>query len=80
MIDRQPAKNDQKQMLVWLDGMSRAYCAFHRSDPTSCLTFVLRIFEIGINECLLSVYKPVQAKATNVLKVVMLIRVEICMR
>ena len=56
-------------MLVWLDGISRAYCAFHRSDPESCLTFVLRLFEICINECLLSVYKRVQNKATNVLKV-----------
>lgn len=56
-------------MIVWLDGMCRAYCAFHRSDSTTCLTYISKLFEICINECLLSVYKRVQAKATHVLKV-----------
>ena len=56
-------------MVTWLDGISRAYCAFHRADRSTCLEFVQRIFEICVNECLLSVYKRVQTKATNVLKV-----------
>jgi hypothetical protein len=69
LLDRQPAKNDHQQMVIWLDGISRAYCAFHRSDSELCLTYISRLFEICINECLLSVYKRVQTKATNVLKV-----------
>ena len=56
-------------MVIWLNGVSRAYCAFHRSDRSACLEFVQRIFEICVNECLLSVYKRVHTKATNVLKV-----------
>ena len=56
-------------MIIWLDGICRAYCSFHRSDPVTCLNYILKLFEICINECLLSVYKRVQMKATNVLKV-----------
>jgi hypothetical protein len=56
-------------MVIWLDGICRAYCAFHRSDPVTCLNYILKLFEICINECLLSVYKRVQTKTTNVLKV-----------
>jgi hypothetical protein len=56
-------------MAIWLDGISRAYCAFHRSDSVTCLSYILKLFEICINDCLLSVYKRVQTKATNVLKV-----------
>lgn len=70
LFDRQPAKNDQEQMVVWLDGMSRALCAFNRSDRSACLENIQRIFEICVNECLLSVYKRVQTKATNVLKTI----------
>ncbi|CAF0826341.1 unnamed protein product [Adineta ricciae] len=70
LLDRQPAKNDQQQMIVWLDGICRAYCAFHRSDSAACLNFISKLFEICINECLLSVYKRVQTKATNVLKTI----------
>ena len=56
-------------MGVWLDGILRAYSAFHRADPAACLNYIQRLFEICINECFLSVYKRVQSKATNVLKV-----------
>ncbi|UJR27399.1 hypothetical protein I4U23_008689 [Adineta vaga] len=70
LLDRQPAKNDQQQMVIWLDGICRAYCAFHRSDSVTCLTYISKLFEICINECLLSVYKRVQTKATNVLKTI----------
>lgn len=59
-------------MVTWLDGISRAYYAFHRSDSITCLTYIQKLFEICINECLLSVYKRVQTKATNVLKVLSL--------
>ncbi|CAF0825129.1 unnamed protein product [Rotaria sp. Silwood1] len=70
LLERQPAKNDQQQMVIWLDGICRAYCAFHRSDSATCLNYILKLFEICINECLLSVYKRVQTKATNVLKTI----------
>ncbi|CAF3322734.1 unnamed protein product [Rotaria socialis] len=70
LLERQPAKNDQHQITIWLDGICRAYCSFHRSDPVTCLTFISKLFEICINECLLSVYKRVQTKATNVLKTI----------
>ncbi len=56
-------------MIIWLDGICRAYCSFHRSDSLTCLNYILKLFEICINECLLSVYKRVQTKATNILKV-----------
>ena len=56
-------------MIIWLDGMSRAFCAFHRSDSETCLNYISKLFEICINECLLSVYKRVQVKTTNILKV-----------
>ena len=70
LLDRQPAKNDQQQMVIWLDGISRAYCAFHRAESANCLNYIPKLFEICVNECLLSVYKRVQIKATNVLKTV----------
>ncbi|CAF1145441.1 unnamed protein product [Rotaria sordida] len=70
LLERQPAKNDQQQMIIWLDGICRAYCAFHRSDSVTCLSYILKLFEICINECLLSVYKQVHTKATNVLKTI----------
>lgn len=56
-------------MIIWLDGMCRAFCAFHRSDSETCLNYISKLFEICINECLLSVYKRVQVKTTNILKV-----------
>ncbi|CAF4170790.1 unnamed protein product, partial [Rotaria sp. Silwood2] len=70
LLERLPAKNDQQQMVIWLDGICRAYCAFHRSDSVTCLNYILKLFEICINECLLSVYQRVQKKATNVLKTI----------
>ncbi|CAF0813121.1 unnamed protein product [Adineta steineri] len=70
LLDRQPAKNDQQQMITWLDGICRAYCAFHRSDSVTCLGYISKLFEICMNECLLSVYKRVQTKATTVLKTI----------
>ena len=36
----------------------------------NCLNYISKLFEICVNECLLSVYKRVQIKATNVLKTV----------
>ena len=56
-------------MIIWLDGICRAYRAFHRLDSVTCLNYISKLFDTCINECLLSIYKRVQTKTTHILKV-----------